>query len=569
MCLNPIKLVNPKKRISLQGGQLFSISVPCGKCAECKKAAQSEWYFRTYYEAQDTYDSNGYVYFDTLTYNNEELPHISEFVKLPEGIDDHSCFDVRDYRNFFCQLREEWHRLYKAGMVRGDSRENLKYFLTSEYGTSDEGTHRPHYHVLFFVKNNAIDPLILSKLVHKCWHKGRTDGIDFHPYHYVMNHVFGPKYNSDMLHLQAVCNYVSKYVTKESHFEEVVDKRLNQLFIVKYGEDWRDDDATRSRSDRFKLLKKNMSQFHRQSHGFGENFLKYNDYEEVFKTGMISMPDKHSIVKHIPLPNYYQYKIFYDLVKDFQGRAKWELNEEGKKYKLVHTMKSIEIMAQKIEDWTVNMRNHNYYCSDPEWYDNIIGKFDELNDGRSLVQFALYLLVYKGRIKSPAQREREKNGIFRVDDAVEFFVGSMDEVKQFGPQLYHYGTSTDSKIFGTKFVTDKWLGDIHDYRDPNVGMSYIIKNWSDYVGNTQFYAGYTPDIFRHNKGKKFGNLLRYSMFEYKYVINDKSDERFKHYDEMYDLYCRGQYYKNEFKQSAHDEKEDVKFRLSRFTKRTI
>ena len=199
MCLNPITIKNPKKRISLSGGMPFSIQVPCGECAECKELKRTEWYYRTYYEAMSCFDSNGYVLFDTLTYRDEELPHVSEFIDIDSEWDA-SCFDVEDYRLFFVRLRMALQR-----EIGWNPAHCLKYFLTSEYGTDDRYTHRPHYHVLFFVRGDEngrrVDPLVLSKLINKCWMKGRTDGIDYKPYKYVMNHVWS-KMSNYTLHSQ-------------------------------------------------------------------------------------------------------------------------------------------------------------------------------------------------------------------------------------------------------------------------------------------------------------------------------------------------------------------------------
>lgn len=592
MCLNPIRIKNPKHEISLAGGIPYYITVPCGECAECKKLKQNEWYFRSYYEAKSTFDSGGYVMFDTLTYRDEELPHISEFVNIDSKFD-HSCFDVEDYRNFIAQLREEWHRLYVKGYVKGDSSHNLKYFLTSEYGTSETGTHRPHYHVLFFVKNNAIDPLMLSKLINKCWHRGRTDGIDYHPYHYVMKHVFSYKFNSDQLHLQQVCMYVSKYITKDSHFQEVVNRRLYVLYKQKYLDsgfvidgDMSIDDFLfylgEDEKDRYKKLKKNVNQFHRQSQGFGEDFLKYNNYDDIYETGMISMPDKHNIVKHIPIPSYYQMKIWYDLVKTEDGKAvRWELNEEGKKYKFKSICKTVDMMADKIEDWRNNMLAHNYFCDEDEsWYDKIISEFDELNDGRDLRQFTMYLLFYKGRIKTPEWYNSTLEGNPEAIDPFEFWMIPHDPLLQYQKQmeasfvyqgrpiLYGYNHSSYKKIFGTKFVSFKDLGTVVEWNEGD--MSSEVALWNSYAGIFKVSNGFTPSLLFNKKiAKSYGAMNSEGMFIYNLVVKDTDDPTFKNYDRMWSLYVEGQKYKNNFKQKAHDEKEDVKYRLSRFTKRSI
>lgn len=577
MCLNPIRIVNPKHKISLSGGTPYYIEVPCGECAECKKISRDEWYFRTYYEAQSCFDSNGYILFDTLTYKDSCLPHMSDYCEVDEKYDC-SCFNTEDYRNFFAQLREEWHRLYMKGLVRGDSKGNLKYFLTSEYGTSESGTHRPHYHVLFFVRNNAIDWFTLSKLISKCWHRGRTDGYPYQPMLYVKNHVFSRQQNSDQVHLQRVCLYVSKYITKDSSFVKVVDSRLLQYFrsrFVKYCNpdvDWNDitfDDIfsfDQGEKDLYKKLRKEMMQFHRQSHGFGEDFLKYNNYDDIFKTGMISMPDSNNIVKHIQIPSYYQYKIWYELVKNENGKAvRWELNDEGKKYKLSHLVQSVDRMAIKIEDWLVNMKNYNYYhdSEDREWYDKIINEFEKLNEGRDLKEFTAYLLFYKGKVMDPVWYKTHQ-----MTDPVTFWMIDKDPVLQYEFQLkagemfgmtevYGYNHASYRKFFGQKFVNYSDLGTIIDWKED--GIPSHLAQWVTYSNIFKQLHGFMPSI---SKSQCKTLISEFSLRSW--IIDDTVNDSFRNYDRMFSLYCEAQRDKNDLKQRAFDSKEEIKKKFKDF-----
>ena len=47
--------------------------------------------------------------------------------------------------------------------------------------------HRPHYHLLLFVRKK-VDPLKLSALISRCWKCGRTDGIPYQSNFYVFQH---------------------------------------------------------------------------------------------------------------------------------------------------------------------------------------------------------------------------------------------------------------------------------------------------------------------------------------------------------------------------------------------
>ena len=396
MCLNPVKIVNPKREISLAGGQQFYIEVPCGHCAECIKASRNEWYFRTYYEAMDTFDNNGYILFDTLTYSPQNLPHLSEFISIPDDLD-MPCFDKSDYRNFICQLRMEWTRLANKGYAKKPTKDNFKYFLTSEYGSKG---HRPHYHVLFFVKDDAIRWDILSRLINKCWHRGRTDGYPSQSLKYVHDkRVFSRKQCADVNYLMNCCRYVSKYISKSNDFEKKLNDKLEFLFKNKYGDLWREDDSDEYLHDKFLEMRRSLDQFHRQSNGFGIAFLNYNDYEEIMKTGMIKIPSQDlNVIKEIPIPMYYQMKIFYDLHKDASGHAvRWTLNEEGQKFKFIKAMNAIDSLKVKFEDWIKNMQSKNYFYEGDNadaWYGQV-DRFLQYNAGRDLHFFAMYLLLYK------------------------------------------------------------------------------------------------------------------------------------------------------------------------------
>ena len=82
MCYSPISIINPCKYVSVNHRDRFLIQVPCGKCAECQKSKSLEWNYRTYYEFIRTFEESpsNFVYFDTLTYDDEHLPNMSEIV---------------------------------------------------------------------------------------------------------------------------------------------------------------------------------------------------------------------------------------------------------------------------------------------------------------------------------------------------------------------------------------------------------------------------------------------------------------------------------------------------------
>ena len=223
MCLKPVKIHNRSLTIGQNDWTQYELTVPCGQCAECKKLIRDQWYLRSYWQAKYTFDQNGYVLFDTLTYDDSHLPHLSDHMpSFKNSIMDFPCFSHEDIRGFFKRLRGN---LEYAGF---NPKDNLKYFLCSEYGTSEHCTNRPHYHILLFVTDPNLSPEDLSIHIDKAWQKGRTDGVPYRGLSYVINrNVFGPRYNDDIPHMQAVCGYVMKYVTKDSDFQSRIQYRLN------------------------------------------------------------------------------------------------------------------------------------------------------------------------------------------------------------------------------------------------------------------------------------------------------------------------------------------------------
>lgn len=115
MCLTPI-MVNKR-------------TLPCGNCAQCRQAHRSAWAFRLDQEALVSVNA----LFVTLTYEDEHLLYVN---------DDQPVLNYPDLRNYMKRLR-------KSGLV-------FKYFAVGEYG---EKRGRPHYHVLFFIKQQIYNDL--------------------------------------------------------------------------------------------------------------------------------------------------------------------------------------------------------------------------------------------------------------------------------------------------------------------------------------------------------------------------------------------------------------------------
>ena len=193
---------------------------------------RNEAYLRNYWQVKATHDQDGYVIFDTLTYSPETVPMASDLFSCVPKDKDFMCFNPEHYKQFMDKLRK---RLSRRGF---DVVRNLAYYYVTEYGTKDTytdpsgrlhyGTHRPHYHVLFYVTGaNKPKPEVLSDIIADCWTYGRTDGIRYHDKAYFNHNVFW-KVCGD-LRMRGLTYYLAKYITKDSDFQKVLDERVKLI----------------------------------------------------------------------------------------------------------------------------------------------------------------------------------------------------------------------------------------------------------------------------------------------------------------------------------------------------
>lgn len=586
-------MYNPAKFISLYGGQRFRQEVPCGQCAECREAKRTDIYFRTYYECLDTFQGNGYIWFDTLTYRDADLPHVSDNLNIEKGSSlDFSCFRAEDIRLFFVRLRR---MLTYHGF---DVKNNLKYFVCSEYGKDNEyiddkgrkrkGTNRPHYHVLFFVKNDIIHPYEFTRFVNLCWQKGNTDGIDYKPTKYVDSHIFGPKYNSDTVHLQAVCNYVAKYVLKNDEYEDKLKHRILQVFS-NFTKDPEHYIETFSGKKRYKSILKLMKPYYRWSNGYGIYGLEYelNKEDDLLYQGKMAIPDKTQVKRFAPLSSYLEHKRYYETSYTEDGRLYWRLNAEGRMRKYDRTVAGMKQFNNRFIEWYENMSDLLTKEDVISWYDwtteewkerevtsediykyqkDIKDKVAKYLGDRDPILFAMYCIFYKGRVKSQAQIERERQGIYRVDDIQQFFwkgLKTAEEIEQEGNYLYNYSHPVHARHFQDKILSTKSLH--HEDMEGNRYYDFVSFEYG-YDEFDESYHGKFVD--KYNKTHS-DTCYSVKSWEMKYVIDENSDERFKDFDKLYNLYVKSQMYKNNRKQKTYDYIEDLKKRYKDMYVKTI
>ena len=509
MCLKPITIRNPTKLLYKQGGQKLIYKVPCGQCAECVSQKRNEWLFRSYQQAKNTLQNGGYLYFDTLTYDNANLPHISDYIDCEEyNIRDFSTFNHEHFKLFLKRLRRKLEYHYNNN--------EFKYFLTSEYGTDDRFTHRPHYHIIFYV-TNGIHPLTFSKYVSQCWTYGRTDGLPYKTPRYVAEHIYGYNVgfgdNGTIPATLAVSKYVSKYITKHSKFVKELEKRMYKL-KCKIEDD-----------EKLKELKRSIDMFHRQSQEFGIGYLyAMNDREiDCLYRGQVIMEDSKQVVKTYPLPLYYKRKLFYQNKKREDKTRYWELTDNGEYYHRELLLKSIDEDVKRLNDDIYNL---------PKDTQEDVYK---LLNGRSLSDYCLYKRCYEGRSRN---------------------IESYDyDVKNPFPNLEL--TDRECNLYD-------WLNLCYNAmrcNSTNLHNCYIV---DDNFVNTSYKNVYTNFLHFHENEEC---LFDKKSFFKNISINENSSTEFKDFDKLTSLLDAKQKTKREIKQKTFDHVEQLKERIKNIWKK--
>lgn len=175
MCLDPYQTVKTEEETLT----IKYISVPCGKCPECRSKRISAWSFRLMQEEKRAHSAH----FITLTYSTKTVPITKNgFMSLVK----------KDMQLFFKRLRK----------AHGES--SIKYYAVGEYGGK---TMRPHYHIILFNAN--------IELIQTAWQQGQV--------HY--GDVTG-----------ASIGYTLKYISKPSQIpKHRNDDRLREFSLMSKG----------------------------------------------------------------------------------------------------------------------------------------------------------------------------------------------------------------------------------------------------------------------------------------------------------------------------------------------
>lgn len=134
------------------------VAVPCGSCVGCRMDRAKQWKIRVCHE-MEVYPPDQ-VHFVTLTYRDACLPLTMDGV---------AYLKKSDFQEFMNRLRNPVPGVHKF----------FRYFACGEYGTAENGTHRPHFHLILF---GVLDDLVPfapkrfhSATVEKAWPFGISE----------------------------------------------------------------------------------------------------------------------------------------------------------------------------------------------------------------------------------------------------------------------------------------------------------------------------------------------------------------------------------------------------------
>lgn len=216
MCTSPILIRNRKyKDINVRLRSSY-IKVPCGVCDECLSQRSNDLYVRAHYEFDDCLRNGGCGFMCCLTYENYQLPLLHLDDKAIMVFNKKHCID------FIKRLRTILDRMYQKFFQK--SAPDFKYLITSEYGSDPDCTHRPHYHLLFFFKENiGINTFKVAFTEAQFIRKRKS-----------VKRVFGRVFQCDLLDpKRGGIKYSGKYILKDVSFENNRKEILNRINFYK------------------------------------------------------------------------------------------------------------------------------------------------------------------------------------------------------------------------------------------------------------------------------------------------------------------------------------------------
>lgn len=318
MCTSPIFIKNRTKEYH-EGLTRSHMYVPCGKCEDCRSKKSQDWFLRTMAEYRECVKNGGKVITATFTYNNEHLPryyYVDDFGNTKSF----PCFSKLDKHQYIQALKDFFRNRYN---LRGKDAPTIRFIWCSEYGEDERFTHRPHYHVLFFVPYDILELVKYDRSLwlideETTWKELLRKFWQYEPY----NRGFVRwKYGSSIFaNSDAVARYCSKYITKSIEFfrQPEVDEFL------------KDCDGNIDK-EKLKMVRQHLPN-HWQSMSFGyslvDSFKDLDAYCEGVDFNFVTDVDKGKQFKY-KVPSYVDKKLNY--IFDVEGR--YHLTEDGIKFK--------------------------------------------------------------------------------------------------------------------------------------------------------------------------------------------------------------------------------------------
>ena len=444
MCLSPITITTNSEKLDKNGTPL-TIQVPCGKCAECRAQKQQDWAARCYYEWLYTKNKGGYAWFDTYTYNDQ---NIHKF----HGV---NCFDYTDFEKFVKRVRAHFQRKY------GYSGNGwLRFMAVGEFGSLHS---RPHYHAIWYIDK----PIPLDEFWRVCrkyWTYGWNNA---------------PKgeycYKKYLVNDFAFCGYIAKYCTKSVNYNDFLNKIQSEV-------------GKREFAKKFRCI-------HRASIGFGIGALTLNP-TELTDLGKLQIPSKSEVKKVIKMPLYLRHKLFYDVEKNEKGQYRYKLNEKGIKLALTELPEKVDKMAMRYSDIYNNLETYleqdinaltKWNVREIRHYiDQVLEDMD-----RDWYIFAVYKLVYKGVLW-----DDQKN----FPDCYEVYEKRLRQSNKSLMNRKNNDFLTDMKL--KSINQDSFNGEFHGFDD----LSNVIDNVLYYYNSNKNKASKNKEKIQ-KKLKEFCDFL--------------------------------------------------------------
>lgn len=459
-CLRTKKIKNPKLKPT--GLDKPYISIPDGKCYECRKRKTNDYLVRSYFE----YISKPHdCYFVTLDYDDEHVPYyqspdlvnrkslINDMINQGISISDEErsvlddpgvmCFDHKHVSRFVHNLREY------------SDLPSFRYLCVPHLGDAFD---RPHYHCIFFFDKGSTSPSQFFPLVHKYWRYG---------HHTDIRKVSKQKTPFGLI------SYVTRYAAQGNNYA-----LLKKIYNLPYQFRAHIYSSVGFGAQCLDPSEFNSSRLIKEGIHFLPTPVITKDYLKNNHLVYIRKDDKSDILSPFAIPRYYELKLMFD--------SHWDSVE--KKQSLTRNVDGIELSKIRHNANYVNYYNNfvnsrwYYITSDPviqvifnanfpdspynglQWQDIVS---DVLLDKEKFMEFLSYrdFLELYDRYQLPRFNPRYWKCIvprpyYSVSHNFTYYVGR----SQSEDSMYTFYSSDDIDLYiHATFIFDVWRF-LHDYK---------------------------------------------------------------------------------------------------------